>query len=946
MSTSLLLLLLSAAGPSADAWVHALAVDDRAERVVQLWSDGTLEAWAKDRRLFAVSVADCDVARGAELGTLALHGPSLRLAISCRVGGADLIAIRDAHSGAARARVPLQGLELSGQLAFDAAGARLVAPGAETVVVDVARGVVTQRLDQTSTVAGFSADGRVLGVFGEDAFVAGANGEATSTALGELALVCGVAGATVSGADRLRLASHRCSATWEGLPPVKGSAHVDGPFFAVGPDARLGLRLQGGQADGELVDLVSGSLLRKVRLPRALADEHAALSTDGAVLVVGGRTPERLSTGAAPPADGMSDEERGIRQRWAAEEEEARRRRAAEEAEVKSKVLAMKSEQDAAAERDSRAYAAEQKARADAEAAARAREAKAKADEAARLAAERARADDAARAAATQRAAAEARRTGCVEGTCRDGTGTWRDADGTTYRGTFRSDKTGVFEVSKPGQPARRLAFLADRLLGECEGNCIEGEGVLRRPDGVVQRGTFSSGALHPRGVEELPDGTRYEGRFAYGQRDTLGVEIDGKGKRRIVLYDSGRLVAVCASNACDEDTAHLRLPDGSDYRGEHDHGVPNGVGRASRGKKVDDGLWDQGKLIARCLGRCTPGKGAFRYLADGAEYRGEVLGPHRSGTGSLKLKSGEVKKGHWMFDELAVQCLDGNCASGRCHLKGEDFDWVGECVDGFPQGEGRWTLAGGVVVEGVAGSRGVQGEGVMRMPDGTTCRGPLDGNRRHGVLQVEGPGGPRREVFRDDLSVGRCLEGDCWSGTGTLDTGQLQYTGPFREGQPHGRGKARLADGFSFEGSFEDGKPGKGAWRDAAGLTLEQADERVQRQARAAAAERARLEWERAQAAKVEFWMVWHWPDDVRGDIWVWVVVVRAGTSPQGVLVRATDKLKVSNLSLDYCMAEEDPPCRDKLEWLRKAAIKANQDAALGDGFNLHFGGPVRLDP
>jgi hypothetical protein len=55
----------------------------------------------------------------------------------------------------------------------------------------------------------------------------------------------------------------------------------------------------------------------------------------------------------------------------------------------------------------------------------------------------------------------------------------------------------------------------------------------------------------------------------------------------------------------------------------------------------------------------------------------------------------------------------------------------------------------------------------------------------------------------------GRCLEGDCRSGAGTLRwPGGENYVGGFRKGKRHGQGTFRWPDGRAYIGEWQDGQP------------------------------------------------------------------------------------------------------------------------------------------
>ena len=51
-----------------------------------------------------------------------------------------------------------------------------------------------------------------------------------------------------------------------------------------------------------------------------------------------------------------------------------------------------------------------------------------------------------------------------------------------------------------------------------------------------------------------------------------------------------------------------------------------------------------------------------------------------------------------------------------------------------------------------------------------------------------------------------KCVSGDCTNGKGTLTSGYFKYTGEFKNGILHGKGKAWFSRGTIYEGEFKNG--------------------------------------------------------------------------------------------------------------------------------------------
>jgi hypothetical protein len=58
--------------------------------------------------------------------------------------------------------------------------------------------------------------------------------------------------------------------------------------------------------------------------------------------------------------------------------------------------------------------------------------------------------------------------------------------------------------------------------------------------------------------------------------------------------------------------------------------------------------------------------------------------------------------------------------------------------------------------------------------------------------------------TFAED---GKCIEGDCETGKGTLTWSGRNYVGEFKGEFPHGQGTTTRPDGLKYEGAWKDGK-------------------------------------------------------------------------------------------------------------------------------------------
>lgn len=159
--------------------------------------------------------------------------------------------------------------------------------------------------------------------------------------------------------------------------------------------------------------------------------------------------------------------------------------------------------------------------------------------------------------------------TGCLQGNCQNGTGTYAYPDGSRYEGLFRAGKPdgeGVFFYPNgdryEGQLLRGLRHGTGRLYHEngtisygpwsqgepvsnltagrnrsgcIEGDCRDGYGIYVFKDNAKYRGNFRNGQPHGQGMVEYPNGEKYEGEMrdgAFAGRGTLymtdGNELSG----------------------------------------------------------------------------------------------------------------------------------------------------------------------------------------------------------------------------------------------------------------------------------------------------------------------------------------------------------------------------------------------------------------------------------
>jgi len=103
-----------------------------------------------------------------------------------------------------------------------------------------------------------------------------------------------------------------------------------------------------------------------------------------------------------------------------------------------------------------------------------------------------------------------ARSTGCTEGDCDNGNGTWTYTDLTTYVGEWRNGKKhGQGTVTWPN------GYI---YVGEFQNSKWHGQGTLTFPDGATYLGEWRDGNMNGQGTFTLANGTVKKGIWKDGE--------------------------------------------------------------------------------------------------------------------------------------------------------------------------------------------------------------------------------------------------------------------------------------------------------------------------------------------------------------------------------------------------------------------------------------------
>lgn len=247
------------------------------------------------------------------------------------------------------------------------------------------------------------------------------------------------------------------------------------------------------------------------------------------------------------------------------------------------------------------------------------------------------------------------------------------------------------------------LLALPSMTVANCvKGNCNNGKGIYVTPDGNKYIGIFKNNKIHGEGKWISRHGDIYKGQFANGKSE-------GKGK--------------------------LTLSNGEFYIGDFVNGKFHGKGKYSFNTGDDYiGQWQYGKMH---------GEGTY-YFSNGTNKKGEYV------DGKLIIRREEPRKEDIIsntFNEGAVVSLDDvtkDCTQIDCHDElgifkyGDGTRYIGEFVDGYPDGQGRCEFANGDLYEGEWKMHAPDGKGVLTFASG----------RKHAAIWDQGI--PKEQLLDD----------------------------------------------------------------------------------------------------------------------------------------------------------------------------------------------------
>ncbi len=267
--------------------------------------------------------------------------------------------------------------------------------------------------------------------------------------------------------------------------------------------------------------------------------------------------------------------------------------------------------------------------------------------------------------------------------------------------------------------------------------------------------------------------------------------------------------------------------------------------------------------LPAQCIeGKCTDGNGTYVYPS-GAKYTGQFVQSQIQGVGTLWMKNGDIYSGQWQKNyregQGKMDFANGDLYIGAFfHSKIEGLgimkfaqggSYKGEWKNNHPHGKGIYIYANGEKYEGLLYGGKRQGFGKFFYADQSIYDGQWTDNQRDGQglltyfdgKKISGRWAidqlieestvstqasiPESNNSSSGASVNQstmnsnssesteslknCTDAQCNNEMGYyIYKDGSKYVGPFKNGNPHGKGILYYANGDRYEGEWDDIAP------------------------------------------------------------------------------------------------------------------------------------------
>ena len=134
----------------------------------------------------------------------------------------------------------------------------------------------------------------------------------------------------------------------------------------------------------------------------------------------------------------------------------------------------------------------------------------------------------------TQTAAVSGQSPNCLRGNCENGTGTYRYPDGSEYSGEFRNAKMH-------GEGTYTYGGRNEKYVGEWRNGVINGQGTYYYRSGNRYQGTWRNGKKSGQGTYTYANGDKYVGEFENDQPNGQGTQSYSSGDRYVGEWRNGR---------------------------------------------------------------------------------------------------------------------------------------------------------------------------------------------------------------------------------------------------------------------------------------------------------------------------------------------------------------------------------------------------------------------
>jgi hypothetical protein len=194
-------------------------------------------------------------------------------------------------------------------------------------------------------------------------------------------------------------------------------------------------------------------------------------------------------------------------------------------------------------------------------------------------------------------------KTGCIQGDCQNGQGTYIESDGSKYVGQFKNGK-------------------------------YNGQGTMTYPSGIKYVGEWKDGKENGQGTETYSSGGKYVGEWKDGDYNGQGTYTYSDGENYVGEWKDNKR----------NGQGTLTYSDGENYVGEWKDDYYNGQGTytySNGSKYVGEWKLDQ-----------YDGQGTLTY-SNGSKYVGEWKDNYYNGQGTYTNTKGEEFTGIWVNNKL-----------------------------------------------------------------------------------------------------------------------------------------------------------------------------------------------------------------------------------------------------------------------------------------------------